>query len=276
MTLLELKHELTERFSQGCFEAADIEAHYIVCEAAGIPDREFVLHAHDPLTPEMRKRADSFLARRLANEPWQYIFGHAPFRDLELAVGPGCLIPRPETEYSIDLMLDRLPAGAAVCELGTGSGAISLALAAERPDLTVVGIELSPDALKWAELNLKTLALPNVTFLHGDLFGPVAGRRFDLIAANLPYIPDGDRGKLPPNVRDFEPAEALFGGADGLDVIARALKQAPAFLNPGGRVFFELDPCNANRALELASESLHEPALLPDQYGATRFLSAKK
>ena len=276
MTLLELKNEFAERFSQGGFEAVDLEAHYIVCEAAGIPDREFALHAHDPLTTEVQNRAEAFLARRLANEPWQYIFGHAPFRDLELAVGAGCLIPRPETEYSIDLMLDGLPAGAAVCELGAGSGAISLALASERPDLTVVGIELSPDALKWAELNLKTLALPNVTFLHGDLFGPVAGRRFDLIAANLPYIPDGDRGKLPPNVRDYEPAEALFGGADGLDVIARALNQAPAFLNPGGRVFFELDPCNADRALKLASEYLHEPALLTDQYGATRFLSAKK
>ena len=276
MTLLELKKELTERFSQSGFEAADLEAHYIVCEAAGIPDREFALHAHDPLSSEVREIAESYLARRLAHEPWQYIFGHVPFRDLELAVGPGCLIPRPETEYSIDLMLDGLPAGAAVCELGAGSGAISLALASERPDLTVVGIELSPDALKWAELNLKTLALPNVTFLHGDLFGPVTGRTFDLIAANLPYIPDGDRSKLPPNVRDYEPSEALFGGSDGLDIIARALEQAPAFLNPGGRVLFELDPCNAQQARELASKSLHEPALLHDQYGAVRFLSAKK
>ena len=276
MTLLELKRSLAERFSQRGFEAADLEAHYIVCEAAGIPDREFALHAHDPLGEGMLARADSFLARRLTNEPWQYVFGHAPFRNLELAVGPGCLIPRPETEYSIDLMLDGLPDGASVCELGTGSGAISLALASERPDLAVVGTELSPDAMKWAELNLKTLALPNVTFLHGDLFEPVAGRRFDLISANLPYIPDGDRGKLPPNVLDFEPAEALFGGTDGLDVIARALEQAPAFLNPAGRVFFELDPCNADRALELAARSLRAPVLLQDQYGAIRFLSANR
>ena len=219
------------------------------------------MHAHEQIRPEAQKQAEAFLARRLANEPWQYIFGHAPFRDLELAVGPGCLIPRPETEYSVDLMLDGLPRGATVCELGVGSGAISLALASERPDLTVVGTELSPDAMKWAEHNLKTLGLPNVTFLHGDLFSPVAGRTFDLIAANLPYIPESDRDKLPPNVRG---------------VIARALEQAPAFLNPGGRVFFELDPCNAQQARELASKSLHEPALLHDQYGAVRFLSAKK
>ena len=276
MTFLELKKTLTDRFSQAGFEAADLEAHFIVCEAAGIPDHEFALHAHEEASSRVQAQAESFLKRRLANEPWQYIFGHAPFRDLELAVGPGCLVPRPETEYSIDLMLDGLPHGASVCELGAGSGAISLALASERPDITVVGIELSPDALKWAELNLKRLALSNVTFLHGDLFAPVAGRRFDLIAANLPYIPEGDRENLPPNVIGYEPAEALFGGADGLDIIARALEQAPSYLNPNGRIFFELDPCNADRAFELASKYLHAPALLHDQYGAVRFLTAKK
>ena len=141
MTFLELKNELAERFASAKFEAPDLEAHFIVCEAAGIPDREFALHAHDALSFETEKKAEAFFARRLANEPWQYIFGHAPFRDLELAVGPGCLIPRPETEYSVDLMLDGLPQGATVCELGVGSGAISLALASERPDLTVVGTE---------------------------------------------------------------------------------------------------------------------------------------
>jgi len=276
MTFLELKKNLTERFLKAGFESADLEVHYIVCEAAGIPDREFPLYAHEQLTSEAQTRAESFAVRRLKNEPWQYIFGHAPFRDLELNVGPGCLIPRPETEYSIDLMLDGLPHGAFVCELGVGSGAISLALASERPDLTVLGIELSPDALKWAELNLKKLALPNVTFLPGDLFGPVAGRKFDLIVANLPYIPECDRDSLPPNVRDYEPDEALFGGADGLDVIARALEQSPAFLNPGGRIFFELDPCNAACALELASKYLHKPALIKDQYGNVRFLTARR
>ena len=275
MTFLELKKNLAERFSQAGFEAADLEARYVVCEVAGIPDREFPLYAHEPLTSEAQARAESFVVRRLKNEPWQYIFGHAPFRDIELAVGPGCLIPRPETEYSIELMLDGLPHGASVCELGVGSGAISLALASERPDLTVVGVELSPDALKWAKLNLKQLALPNVTFLQGDLFAPVAGRTFDLIVANLPYIPESDRDKLPPNVRGYEPDEALFGGADGLDVIARALEQSPSFLNPGGRVFFELDPCNADRAFEFASKYLNNPALLKDQYGAVRFLTAK-
>ena len=274
MTLLELKHSLEQAFMKAGFESADVEALYIVCEAAGIPDRMFALHARDPVSPKTGTKANSYLYRRLANEPWQYIFGHAPFRSLELELGPGCLIPRPETEYSVDLMLKGLPHGASVCELGAGSGAISLALASERPDLNVTGVELSPDAIRWARKNLKKLALPNVKFLRGDLYGPVSGRTFDLIAANLPYIPEGDRDSLPPNVRDYEPHEALFAGPDGLAVISRAIAEAPAHLNPGGRVFLELDPCNARQALEQASAVLDGAELVRDQYGAVRFLSA--
>ena len=105
MTLLELKHSIEQSFMKAGFEAADVEALYIACEAAGIPDRMFALHARDAVSPKTGNKANSYLYRRLANEPWQYIFGHAPFRELELELGPGCLIPRPETEYSIDLML---------------------------------------------------------------------------------------------------------------------------------------------------------------------------
>ena len=276
MTLLELKKSIEQSFMKAGFEAADVEALYIVCEAAGIPDRMFALHARDAVHPKTGRKANSFLYRRLANEPWQYIFGHAPFRSLELELGPGCLIPRPETEYSIDLMLKGLPQGADVCELGVGSGAISLALAAERPDLNVTGVELSRDALRWAKKNLKKLALPNVVFLEGDLFGPVVGRTFDLIVANLPYIPEGDRDELPANVRDYEPAMALFAGPDGLAVIARAITESPVHLRPGGRVFFELAPCNSQRALELASSVLADAKLVRDQYGEVRFLTANQ
>jgi len=275
MTLLELKHSLEQAFMKAGFESPDVEALYIVCEAVGIPDRMFALHARDAVSPKVGRKANSCLYRRLANEPWQYIFGHAPFRDLDLELGPGCLVPRPETEYSVDLMLRGLPTGASVCELGVGSGAISLALASERPDLDVVGVELSADALKWAKKNLRKLALPNVKFLQGDLFGPVSGRTFDLVVANLPYIPEGDRDELPPNVRDYEPPEALFAGPDGLAVIARAIEASPAHLNPDGRIFLELDPCNAQKALELASAILDRAELLNDQYGAVRFLSAR-
>lgn len=276
MTLLELKNSIEQSFLKAGFESPDVEALYIVCEAVGIPDRMFALHARDAVPPRAGKKANSFLYRRLANEPWQYIFGHAPFRNLELELGPGCLIPRPETEYSIDLMLKGLPQGADVCELGVGSGAISLALASERPDLNVTGVELSPDALRWAKKNLKKLALPNVKFLEGDLFTPVTGRTFDLIVANLPYIPEGDREQLPPNVRDYEPAMALFSGPDGLAVIARAIVESPVHLRPRGRIFFELAPCNSQRALELASTVLANAKLVRDQYGEVRFLTAKQ
>ena len=113
-------------------------------------------------------------------------------------------------------------------------------------------------------------------FFKGDLFGPVPGGNFDLIVANLPYIPEGDRDQLPPNVRDYEPAEALFAGPDGLAVIARAIAESPAHLKSCGRVFFELAPCNSQRALELASSVLADAKLVRDQYGEIRFLTAKQ
>lgn len=278
MTLKELTDELSETMAGAGIEAADAEAGYFVADAAGIGDAELILDGQRQATEDIVHRARGFAERRCTHEPWQYIVGHAPFRDLDLQVGPGCLIPRPETEYMLDYVLKGLPRGGKVCELGTGSGAISLAIASERPDTHVTGVELSPDALRWARSNLTKLGLGNVLLLQGDLFEPVAtDARFDLIVANLPYIPEGERDTLPRNVVDYEPEMALFAGIDGLDVIARAIKKAPQHLNATGRIIFELDPNHAGHAAELMEQTgaYTDIRILPDQYGRERFLTAR-
>lgn len=277
MTLHELVKQISSALEEASFDAPDVEARYFVADVAGMDDRDLMLHDFQEADAQTVSRAGDFLTRRLRHEPWQYILGHAPFRDLDLAVGPGCLIPRPETEYMLDFVMGKIPHGGSVCELGVGSGAVSLSIASERPDTWVTGVELSPDAMVWAKRNLARLGVKNVTFLAGDLFDPVpAGTRFDLIAANLPYIPEPMRAELPENVRDYEPEEALFAGIDGLDVIARAIKKIPQFLNPAGIMIFELDPCHAERAARLAEEAgLDDVRLIHDQYGVIRFLKAR-
>ncbi len=266
-----------------CLEDAGIEngmteAEYFVAEAAKMSDSEFLLHASEICASEsVSHLVNANVLRRLKGEPWQYILGHAPFRRLDLFVGPGCLIPRPETEFMLDYVLPRIPKGGTVCELGVGSGAISLAIATERPDTTVVGVEISPDALKWAELNLSALNIRNVCFLMGNLYGPLAeNKQFDCIVANLPYIPDCQKQMLPVNVRDYEPELALFGGKDGTDLLVPAIYGARRYLHSDGFFCFETDTEHVGFLKEKADEVYPSVEILKDQYGKERFLTGCK
>jgi release factor glutamine methyltransferase len=154
--------------------------------------------------------------RRVAREPVAYILGRRGFRRLELAVDPRVLIPRPETEHVVEAALE-LPRGARVVDIGTGSGAIALALADERPDLRVVGTDISPDALAVARANGARLGL-DVEWLNGDLLEPVTGP-VDAVVSNPPYVREGER--LAPEITRYEPDVALYAGDEGLDVYRR-------------------------------------------------------
>ncbi|MBV9838603.1 MAG: peptide chain release factor N(5)-glutamine methyltransferase, partial [Solirubrobacterales bacterium] len=157
---------------------------------------------------------EELLARRAAREPVAYILGRRAFRRLSLAVDPRVLIPRPETELLVEVGLG-LDRAARVADLGTGSGAVALALKDERPDLELTGIDVSADALTVARANAERLGL-EARFLCGDL---LVGGPYDAVLANLPYVAQGD--PLPPEVSLYEPREALFAGPEGLDVIRR-------------------------------------------------------
>jgi release factor glutamine methyltransferase len=173
--------------------------------------------------PAVRTYQDFVRRRSMQREPVAYIIGARHFRRLELAVDRRALIPRPETELLVEVALE-LPRGSRVLDVGSGSGAVALALKDERPDLQVSASDLSEDALSLARSNGERLGL-DVRWLSADLLAGVA-EEFDAVLSNPPYVPDGERAALAPEILRHEPPLALFAGADGLDAIRRLIDQA--------------------------------------------------
>jgi release factor glutamine methyltransferase len=202
-------------------ETPRLDAEVLLAAALGVDRAALISDPSRGVEPEPFRE---FVARRARREPVAYILGRKGFRRLVLDVDPRVLIPRPETEHVVEAALT-LPEGARVVDVGTGSGAIALALADERPDLRVVGTESSLGALAVAQANGARLGLP-VEFLAGDLLEPVSGP-VDAVVANPPYVRDGER--LAPEL-GYEPHEALYGGRDGLEVLRRlaaAVREVP-------------------------------------------------
>lgn len=228
------------------------DADLLLAHALARPRSWLFAHADDLLPAEVQARFEALVARRHAGEPVAYLVGHRGFWRFDLQVSPATLIPRPETELLVELALALLPADRAlrVADLGTGSGAIALAVAHERPLARVVATDASAAALAIARANAETLQLDNVEFRHGDWLEPIAGERFDLIASNPPYIAEHDTHLQEGGLR-FEPRDALASGSDGLDAIRKIVREAPACLAPGGWLLLEhgWDQGRAVRAL---------------------------
>jgi release factor glutamine methyltransferase len=206
----------------GC-DTPRLDAELLLAAAMGVDRGVIVSDPGRGIEPDAARRFMESAARRRDREPVAYILGSKGFRSIELAVDPRVLIPRPETEHLVEAMLD-LPTGARVCDLGTGSGAIALALKSERPDLDVLATDASGEALEVARANAARLGL-DVAFFEGDLLAGVEGP-LDAVVSNPPYVEDG--AQLAPEIVRFEPALALRAGPDGLDVIRRLLPDVGA------------------------------------------------
>src|SRR6185437_3092000 len=200
-----------------------------------------------PLIDQQLDLYQAAIARRLSHEPVQYITGQQEFFGLPLKVTPATLIPRPETEHLVEAVLERLPADRAVriLDIGTGTGAIAIALAAHLPLARVTAVDLSAEALKVARENAATHRLTSrIDFLLSDLLTALSARdqtaAFDAIVSNPPYIPESNRSELHPQVRDFEPAQALFAGDEGLEIYRRLIPQACTALKAGGLLALEI------------------------------------
>jgi release factor glutamine methyltransferase len=206
----------------GC-ETPRLDAELLLAHALGVARERLFIDAELSVAgPAVRIFQDYVRRRSVLREPVAYILGKRHFRRLELASDPRALIPRPETELLVEVALS-LPEGLRVLDIGTGSGAVALALKDERPDLEVTGSDLSADALALARANGERLVL-DVHWLTADLLEGVPDE-FDAILSNPPYVPDGDRAMLAPEILRHEPTSALFAGEDGLDAIRPLLGQ---------------------------------------------------
>lgn len=256
-SLAEAARALESLLSQAGVDSPGADARALLGEALGLSAGELALarlRGQELAEPE-RERLNRMAERRAAREPLQHILGRAPFRRLELRVGPGCLVPRPETELLVDLVsahLDRRRAAGergpfSVLDLGTGSGAIAAALASERDDVRVTALDVSPEALHWARLNLNGLnpdrlnpGRPGVELVEADATRPRPEfeRAFDVVVSNPPYVPESQRPDQPEALAD--PEQALYGGsADGLRIPLLMAERAAEWCRPGGLVAFE-------------------------------------
>lgn len=223
---------------QAASDSPRLDAEVLLCELLNCNRAGLVVRADESLSAETALRYAGLLERRRLGEPIAYLTGRREFWSLELDVSPAVLIPRPDTELLVEWALQQLEplTTPAVADLGTGSGAIALAIAHERPDARVVATDQSADALLQARHNARRLDLERVEFRAGDWLAPLAGERYDLIVSNPPYVAEGD-----PHLTAlrYEPRRALTAGPDGLSDLRRIAAEARARLKPGGSLLLE-------------------------------------
>jgi release factor glutamine methyltransferase len=261
-------------------DSARVDAELLAEHAFGVP-RSRLGVAPDP-DQQRLELLSRLVAARATRVPVQHLTGLAPFRYLELAVGPGVFIPRPETELLVDwglAVLAGLPAPLVV-DLASGSGAIALSVATECPQATVYAVERSPAALAWLERNAAGVPEAGVSIVDGDVTDPATlselDGRVDLVLCNPPYVPDGT--PVDPEVRDHDPAEAVFGGTDGLAVIRPVIARAAALLRPGGAVGIEHDDSHGTAVPDLlrAHGAFGHVEEHTDLAGRPRFATARR
>jgi release factor glutamine methyltransferase len=231
--------EATARLARAGVAEARADAEVLLAFVLGTTRTDLVVAARRPLPETAAARFTGLVARRAAREPVQHLTGEREFWSLPLAVDRRVLVPRPESELVVETALRLAPAAGRILDVGTGSGAIAVALARELPAATVYATDREADALAVARRNAATHA-PGVRLVRADLLAGFASAGFDLVVSNPPYVPTAEIATLAPEVRDHEPPGALDGGHDGLDVVRALLAAAPRVLRPGGWLVLEV------------------------------------
>lgn len=280
MTVLEILNRTKVFFEKKGIPDARLDAEYIISHGLQMKSRmDIYLNFEKPLTEAELDVLRQMVARRANREPLQHIIGDTSFRGFIIKCDPRALIPRPETEMLVDMAKERLKGTDApfIVEVGTGTGAISIACAKEIAEAKVLATDISEDALSLARENAEANNLgENLRFAQGDLLDAVTDiAKIDCLIANLPYIPDGEKGKLQPEVDKFDPALALYGGPDGLTLVRKLLQQTEGKLNADAPILLEI---GSEQAEILKSEATCYPwldfaGIHKDYNGNIRFVS---
>ena len=290
MTVLEILNRTKVFFEKKGVPDARLDAEYIICFGLGIKKRmDLYLNFDKPLSAAELDKLRPLVARRANREPLQHIVGDTSFRGHTIKCDTRALVPRPETEELVDMAKERLASVATpfIVEIGTGTGAIAIACAKEIPGAKVLATDVSAEALALAKENADANETP-IEFAQGDLLDAVTGEamakaagdasaKIDSLIANLPYIPDGEKGKLQPEVDKFDPELALYGGPDGLSLVRKMLKQTEGRLSAGASILLEI---GSEQASVLESEAASYPwleftGIHKDFCGNVRFVSYK-
>lgn len=272
MSIQAILNDAAGRLAAAGVDSARLDARLLLAHAMGVTREELIAGTGEPSKEEIG-RFESFIARRARREPLAYIRGHREFWSLDFKVGPGVLVPRPETETLIEAALAALPdrnAPLSVTDLGAGSGALLIAALKEFPKARGAGFESSPEAFFYADTNLAGHGLTQRGRIAGADWREASGP-FDLVLSNPPYIPTADLAGLDPEVRDYEPRAALDGGPDGLDAYRGLAALLPRLLKPGGWAFLELGQGLAGK-VEPLFQTLSVVRVAPDLAGIPRVL----
>ena len=269
VTLAQTLHDAESRLRAAEIEHARLETEVLLCHALGLTREALFARLREPIPAQARSDFEKLLRRRLAHEPTAYIVGRREFYGLALACTPAALIPRPETELLVEYGIDWLrqrerqqPARPAILDVGTGSGAIAVALAVHLPQARIVATDTSRPALALARRNAEAHEVASrIAFVQGELLAPLR-QRFDLILANLPYVPTRLYEKLPPEIREHEPEAALHVGRRGtasLEALLASASGGPALLGPNGLLLAE-HAWNQGRRLREAARAAYPTA----------------
>jgi release factor glutamine methyltransferase len=279
MRISDVLADARQRLSNSSVAEAPREASSLLVFALG-RDRTFLITNPDyELTPEESLRFEEFIARRARREPFQYITGRQEFFGLDFRVTPDVLIPRPETELLVEAAIRILEPQphSRFCEIGVGSGCISISMLRSLPGWTALGLEVSPEAAAVAKLNADTFGVSDRFDVKvSDLFEAGGKERFAMIVSNPPYVPLDDMATLQQEVGRFEPRAALTDESDGLSIIRRIVEQAPEFLSPGGWLLLEIGFGQHEKVAAMFDpESWPAVELLPDLQGIPRTVVAR-
>ena len=284
-TITRLLDWTTDFFKKYSIEWPHLEAEILLAHALKLKRIELYTRHEQVVNQDQLALFKGLIERRIKREPIAYITGNQPFMSIEFKVDKSVLIPRPETEQLVEIAIGILgPATgdgrlATVADIGTGSGAIAITLAKYLPDIKVIAIDSSPAAIEVAQKNAElNQVAKKINFMVGNLFEPLQSNLFDLILSNPPYIPTLEIEKLDPDVRLWEPREALDGGEDGLKYVRTLIKSAPDYLNPGGCILIEIgfDQGEAVKLLAENSGNFSEIKIIRDINGKDRILKATR